>query len=261
VNKKDSVVIYHANCADGFCSAWIASKHLDADFVPASYGDPPPDVAGKHVYILDFSYPYNVLLELAKKAVYIVLCDHHKTAIEELITNKSLPCSVQLYLDNAKSGAQLTWDYFKATPYHWLVNYVADRDLWKWELPQSREVSAAISSYAQDFANWDTFDLETLKQEGKSILRAQQQIINRLVASATMDGLFGYNVPVVNTPVFQSEVAGKLAEDHTFAACYVVQGNKKLWSLRSKGDFDVSTLAKSAGGGGHRNAAGFEEEL
>jgi nanoRNase/pAp phosphatase (c-di-AMP/oligoRNAs hydrolase) len=28
-------------------------------------------------------------------------------------------------------------------------------------------------------------------------------------------------------------------------------------SLRSKGDFDVSAIAKRFGGGGHKNAAGF----
>lgn len=30
------------------------------------------------------------------------------------------------------------------------------------------------------------------------------------------------------------------------------------WSLRSRGDFDVSEVAKQYGGGGHRPAAGFQ---
>jgi hypothetical protein len=35
---------------------------------------------------------------------------------------------------------------------------------------------------------------------------------------------------------------------------------KRQWSLRSRGDgVDVSAVAKARGGGGHRNAAGFEE--
>jgi nanoRNase/pAp phosphatase (c-di-AMP/oligoRNAs hydrolase) len=29
-------------------------------------------------------------------------------------------------------------------------------------------------------------------------------------------------------------------------------------SLRSNGDYDVSAIAKAFGGGGHRNAAGFQ---
>ena len=32
-------------------------------------------------------------------------------------------------------------------------------------------------------------------------------------------------------------------------------------SLRSVGDYDVSAIAKTFGGGGHRNAAGFEVAL
>ncbi|NIV11578.1 MAG: bifunctional oligoribonuclease/PAP phosphatase NrnA, partial [Aliifodinibius sp.] len=30
-----------------------------------------------------------------------------------------------------------------------------------------------------------------------------------------------------------------------------------VYSLRSRGDFDVSALAERFGGGGHKNAAGF----
>ena len=48
---------------------------------------------------------------------------------------------------------------------------------------------------------------------------------------------------------------------------WVLLGEKVEWwrghgvfnySLRSKGDFDVSELAKRHGGGGHKNAAGFQ---
>lgn len=44
---------------------------------------------------------------------------------------------------------------------------------------------------------------------------------------------------------------------------YIVEptANKVKWSLRSNGEFDVSAIAKHHGGGGHKNAAGFETAL
>jgi len=47
---------------------------------------------------------------------------------------------------------------------------------------------------------------------------------------------------------------------YEFGAAYFVRDDgKKVYSLRSVGDFDVSEVAKKYGGGGHRNAAGFQE--
>jgi hypothetical protein len=44
------VVFYHANCQDGFCAAWVASKRLpkDTEFEPMQYGQPPPGQAWSH---------------------------------------------------------------------------------------------------------------------------------------------------------------------------------------------------------------------
>ena len=37
MSDKKTVVIYHANCADGFCCAWLLSKvYPDAEFVNAT---------------------------------------------------------------------------------------------------------------------------------------------------------------------------------------------------------------------------------
>ena len=48
-------------------------------------------------------------------------------------------------------------------------------------------------------------------------------------------------------------------ESGTFCLIYQFNGQRNGWecSLRSRGEFDVATLASRLGGGGHRNAAGF----
>ena len=58
--------IYHGNCADGFTSAWIVrayflQRRIKVDFHAGIYQDPPPDVAGRDVLLVDFSYKQAVL--------------------------------------------------------------------------------------------------------------------------------------------------------------------------------------------------------
>jgi hypothetical protein len=60
---KMSLCIYHNNCADGFGSAWVVRKALgDINFFGANYQEPPPNVAGEDVIMVDFSYKRPVLL-------------------------------------------------------------------------------------------------------------------------------------------------------------------------------------------------------
>ena len=62
------LVIYHGNCYDGFTAAWIANSALnDAELIPAKYGDPPPDVMAREVFVLDFSYPREVMQAMSAK--------------------------------------------------------------------------------------------------------------------------------------------------------------------------------------------------
>lgn len=68
---------------------------------------------------------------------------------------------------------------------------------------------------------------------------------------------------ISNAPYFfASEVAGELCERGAeFGACYFEAENGRFqYSLRSRGDFDVSAIARRYGGGGHKNAAGFTSD-
>ena len=51
-------VIYHGNCTDGFGAAYAAWKLLGnrAEYHACKHGQIPPDVKGKTVVILDFSF-------------------------------------------------------------------------------------------------------------------------------------------------------------------------------------------------------------
>jgi hypothetical protein len=98
--------IYHGNCADGFGAAWVVRKALgDIEFHPGKHQSPPPDLTGKDVIMVDFSYSRPVLLAMAAQANSILIIDHHKTAIDALV---DLPANVTTKFAIEHSGAMLT---------------------------------------------------------------------------------------------------------------------------------------------------------
>lgn len=265
------LIFYHASCPDGFCAAWIARKAVGsgATFKPVRHNEGIPqgtEIKGRDIFVLDFAFPRKLTEQLAREAKSFLVLDHHKTAKEEL---GDLP---YCHFDMDKSGARMAYEYFDTKGFMaltaWLVDYVEDRDLWRWQLPQSQEVSAAIGSYPRTFAGWDEMascGLETLKSEGVAILRYKRQIVEHAVAGAVEHEMAGHRIRVANvTPMnLLSEVAHELAKGRPFAAVYYIFEGRKYWSLRSTkdGGVDVSQIARSFGGGGHKNAAGFTEVM
>lgn len=272
------LVIYHAPCMDGFTAAWVAWKALgdSADYHPAAYGQPPPDVTGRPVFIVDFSYKRPVLLEMASKAKSIVVLDHHKTAAADLAgfadpgTAALIKTDVGLWtrFDMNKSGARLAFDHFFPGDFDVppLVAYVEDRDLYRHALPDSRRVNAWLFSQAYDFATWDTMHhelmagIEVPALLGDAILGKHMKDVAELV-----DGLKhraavgGHLVWCANVPYTYSTEAGNLmAKGEPFACCYWDTPTGRQFSLRSANDgLDVAEIAAMYGGGGHQNAAGF----
>lgn len=262
----NTYILYHASCYDGFGAAWAAWKKFgdSAKYVAVQYGKPMPELSdGADIFIVDFSYPRQELLSLKARMNSLVVLDHHKTAQQDL---EGLDFAI---FDMDKSGAVLAWEYFHpGKPVPKLLEYVQDRDLWQWKLAQSREFSAAIQSYKMDFELWEELSWRAMvssrriADEGEAILRWQQQKIEAAISHAVWMKIGGHQVPVVNATQLMSEICNRLCKvysDAAFAACYFddKDGNRQ-WVLRSVGEFDVSSIAKQYGGGGHRNAAGFQ---
>lgn len=263
VNMKTKYVLYHANCYDGFGAAYAAFQKFgfEAEYWAVKYGDNPPDFpSNAEVYICDFSYPRKVLLDLKSKVSSLHVFDHHKTAEVDL---NGLDFCV---FDMKKSGAVITWEQLNpevGIPI--LLKYVQDRDLWKFELPKSREVSAALRSYPMEFDVWDKLVTNNLADEGTAILKFTQQMVSIMADNAWEKEICGYRVPVTNATVFFSEVGEELCKRNPkspFSAYYLDRKDgKRQWGLRSNSGFDCSQVAKAMGGGGHPGAAGYVEEI
>lgn len=270
--------IYHGYCADGFTSAWAVWTALGdrADYFPGVYGEEPPDVTGKKVLLVDFSYKRPVLDEMSKSAQSILILDHHKSAAEDLAGLPEPPADDPDYnglipesgmyalFDMERSGAGITWDFFHDAPRPPLVNHVEDRDLWRFALPGTREIQAAVFSYEYTFENWDWLasrDISALKAEGAAIERKHHKDVAELVEVCKRRmSIGGYDVPVASLPYTLTSDAGHLmAQGEPFACCYWDTEDGRVFSLRSAdGGLDVSEIAVSYGGGGHKNAAGFK---
>lgn len=287
-------VIYHGGCDDGFCSAWVAAHFLnltDADLIRASYGSPPPldELDGvETVYIVDFSYPASDLINLAKHVGRVVVLDHHKTAEAELgRIGDSFP-QIEVHFDMNRSGAGITFDYFDERCHHMpglvtseerdkmqaVVKYVQDRDLWRWALEDSREVSAFIRTLPKTIEGWDVLlDIEMthILIGGRAVTSLWERQIEeltraskwRLCAFKAWDDIAIINICIAAPG---SEVLNVLCEERPFAVGWAQNGDGTYYySLRSDaGGVDVGILARSIretgvafAGGGHARAAGF----
>ncbi|WBO23984.1 hypothetical protein [Sphingomonas abietis] len=289
---KPDVMIYHASCADGFGAAWAAWKRWGAsvEYIPASHGSTPPDVAGKHVLIGDFSYKLPVLEEMLQSAASIVILDHHKSAEADLapfvataaaanpfevtamlraLADLHRPPCIAVF-DMERSGARMVWDFCHSTPAPRLVALIEDRDLWRFAYPEAKEFALWLRAEPFSFERWTEIDAimaeparaAGIKAEADAMQRFYDQKCSEIISTARLEPILGHMVPVVNCPsAFASDVGNSLLNefpDAAFSACYSEGRKGRTFSLRSEGGrADVSLIAARFGGGGHRNAAGF----
>lgn len=316
------LVIYHTHCADGFGAAFAAWLKFgdEAEYVPFKYnkGINQDKVLGREVYILDFSFPKDMMectFEDAKKVVWL---DHHKTAFEAWDRNPACGYisnteTATIILDNNRSGAMIAWEYFhpdKEVPM--LIKHIDDYDRWQFKLEGTKEFNKALWSYAPwSFEQWkDMFLFNDLKEsfkvpmydEGAVILRAHDANVQAVVAGAARKcaiprpfefeysksgkiTILDSNMPKASRtvedkndnvqheyldgiaancpPHLSSDVGHQLAnQSGTYGLLWSINKEGKcVCSLRSNGDYDVSAIAKVFGGGGHKNAAGFEVDI
>lgn len=211
------LVIYHANCTDGFGAAFAAWLKLgnNVEYLPMEYGkvETPEDfdmkvslaAKGNTIYILDFSFPRPIMEALFAHAEKVVWLDHHKTAFEMWtglyvkdgihIEHDYDPGSMRPWvtLDDTKSGAMLAWEYFHpGTEVPMLIQHIDDRDRWQFKLTGTKELHAAFASYKPWtfdkwkvwLNDWDLMHRDDMVLEGLAILRAHNQNVQAALKQA-----------------------------------------------------------------------------
>lgn len=268
---KDTVVISHAGCWDGAAAAWVANRKFGytAEYLFHAYGKPAPELerlAGKDVYILDFSFPRDVLVEIEKVAKSLLVLDHHATAEKDL---EGMSCCT---FDMNRSGCRMAWDhFFPGYKVPKVIEYIEDRDLWRWMMTESKAVHATLVGLSPTIDAIQEFStqlegarlLQTI-ETGKAYLSLFDRMFAKSMKKSFYVDILGHKVLFVSGgSVLGSELGNYVAlRSNSYISCvYVVGQDGVSMSFRTVNGVDATPLAKHFGGGGHKAACGCKVGL
>jgi len=296
-------VFYHANCVDGFGAAHATYRYLHAyrqeqdnvEYVPVDTGQIVTindiDLLGTvdkntHVYILDISFPRDVMNHLFKAAAHTTWFDRHPAAFALFVPEMEVTDESRveyetedrwIVLDTRRSSALLTWQaLFSAedTPYLYIA--IDDHARAQFLHPNTRAMNKAIWSEAPwTFELWNTWiDNEAavtanFTRAGEALLREHARQVQsatrkpRRILLLNRDGTSCAGLAVNTTPDIAGDASRQLASrDGTFGLAYHIDNELRVQcTLGSAGDYDVRSIAKNYGGAGHKNTAEFEMDL
>ena len=265
---QHTVVLYHGACPDGFGGAYAAWKKFGdrAEYIPVDHGDAPPEgLEGRDVFLVDFCYQTPEHMEMLKAAAKrLVVLDHHKST-KAFVEN----ISEHVY-DEQRSGATIAWAYFHPdTPLPRLMQYLEDGDLYRFDLPETRDIFSYMLVLPFSFEAWDIFaqelDDDTKRTDVLKKAHAYTEFFESLAASsierAKKVHFEGYDVYFATTHpniTMKSFVGNELYKKlPPFALVVTAHPTGFGVSIRGNGSVDVSEIATKYGGGGHPGSAGF----
>lgn len=267
--EEKVLCFFHANCVDGAASAAVLRrKYPVAKCYPMNHGDPlRARVKNKKLYIVDFSFSADRLQRMAGEAKSVHWYDHHITA---------LPIQKKVgwgEIDLKESGASLTWKMeFPDQALPKILAYVRDKDLYLWELPDSREISMYLRTL-EGITNpldpvWQKLldglsdeEWQNMVAQGAQALRHQELTLKQGLKSAFEVNFHGHRTLAVNWSLEASDMGETIYKDLGYEVALMFYYTGRIWnfSLRSE-KVDVSKLALKYGGGGHPGASGFRTE-
>jgi len=281
---------------DGFCGffvAWMSGK-LAKDITiyedMPSANNVPPDIKGKTLIIIDVAYKKEILEIIFSEAASVVFIDHHVSINNDVEELKKKYTNIKIIYDEEECGASLAWKYFnsrKEMPQ--FLEYVKDNDTGKWKLPKTKRFLCALKTYfhlsteSKSLNKWFRLlreeDLNKLLKKGKYMLKYSNQLVHVAMPKHSRElfpskllfdanpGLYTkvgqYTVAVfcgLNCPDTSELGAYALKKiDCDFCLFWIYNLDSRIYvcGLRSRDNVDVSLIAKSFGGGGHKHACGF----
>lgn len=314
-------ITHGPGCMDGAGSSWVIHNyyknqctdtvdynvvHFRVDpgkafeTISAKFNNVEPGFFAK-VISCDVGYSGKDMKMLIDMFPDIVIIDHHLSSLRDIAvfynqhndkkidtTNVATIAASEPFLppnymyNNDESGATLAWQYFYGTtPAPMTLQYIKDRDIWKFELPDSKEMTTGIfemlSSNPETWDTWDAF----ISDETKHLAQALDigRVIcclntRRIMELSTKFSRFNYTIDnktlkgahlntaehisdLGNYVVNMKDDEGKYLYDFAVLWRYNERDDIYNCSLRSRNDVDVSVICKKYGGGGHSSAAGM----
>lgn len=284
IDNKRMILIYYHDDNDGCCAAAVAGNSYDRNefsikFVAINYGkeswSEEEIKAAEKVWFVDFTS--DKMDELVKACgPKLVWIDHHKTAMEkfpDLWNSSSIPGTRSL----EKAACVLTWEFthpgFISLPV--AVAYIGDKDLWKFEHVQTKAFTAGFSLMVKTPNDevWDVLlgsEYEDIVNEmisiGELLLEAQGYKIQKAFDRGIDCVFHNWKARLVNTTGNISELGEFIYKKpgYDIAIMWQAVEDMVVFSLRSDSGNpdspDCAEIAQQYGGGGHKNAAGFQKK-
>lgn len=294
----ETIIVYHqvkagVDCPDGICGAWVAARFFgEVTLVGVTHQpdyhnyDLPFPVKGNRIILVDFCYPSFVLASIVKDATEVIILDHHHTRMGDI---SQFEDQIRGGYSAQDCGASFAWKYFfpdMEEPRFLL--HVLRRDTgrdgyYDGECPESEAITTAMSQRREGCIGAQAFPIferlltenpRTLVEEGKALLSERDLLVKESLEAYSEETLKlvttdeSYQVPfltIENAKAYKhiSWVGTSLCRVYTaapFVAIRTALEPNKI-SLRSKSSslVDCGEVAKTFGGGGHKNAAGFEK--
>jgi oligoribonuclease NrnB/cAMP/cGMP phosphodiesterase (DHH superfamily) len=266
-------VISHVD-SDGM-GAEVAAYHKfghNATYLRMQYGQEFPVKELKpqdEIYILDFSWPVDILDKVNDQVRQLIVIDHHDDKDEEFVSRG------YVIHDLSKSAAILAWEYFNPNqrPPRALL-LIQDYDLWQFNYVETRAFEYGLKATKELKTVADrhrafvktSATMEKIIAQGSVIKNEVDNYIDYFLKSRNfkVSTFQGWRVAVLNTTTHRNELSERLYLDPDLGLDFVL-----CWSIKDEDRFVVSMrgkkgrcpnlvqIAKQYGGGGHPQAAAF----
>jgi nanoRNase/pAp phosphatase (c-di-AMP/oligoRNAs hydrolase) len=283
------VLVLHHNDPDGIASGLVVKKYEqrlgnEVDTIAVHHSSPVPvEIAGADkVVIVDFAFPVDVMTAIAaehRDTQFVVIDHHEKVCVPDLPNVESYVVSGGTAQPrNKKAGIDLTLERFPVKlglDALVILRAIGRRDVWDFSHADfdADAIVTALYSYPQTIAEYEKVifrrgALDSLTDDGRAIIRYRNACIENAMPFAESVQINGRTAFAINTAFAVSETGNALAKKAQAAGrdpigivyAWSPEINKYQVALRSIGATDVAEIARSFGGGGHINAAGFRTE-
>jgi len=279
-------VIYHRADFDGLFSREIAKRFLSSstEFIGWDYKDPLPVIEeGAKLYMIDIS------VEGLMDFPGLTWIDHHKSAMDKYASITPSPCGLRI---DGVAACRLAWQWFtdaiKAQSFTKVdfdahrvneplaVRLAGEYDVFNHSDPRALVLQHGLKSRTLGGHEWSELlsharshvIVEELLKAGEILLFAAKEANASLINDAGFDVKFeGLLFLVCNNGRYNSQLfAAGIQPRHDGLLGFAWNGKKRRWRISMYGvpgkpAIDFAAIASKHGGGGHKQACGFECEI
>ena len=269
------ICFYHSMDLDGICSgAVVKTAYPHCKMIGYDYGQPFPWHAitvKELVYMVDVSLSPMDMKMLATVAE-LVWIDHHKSAIEQV---HALGLSIDGIRDVGFSGCELAWAFLHALPIDKApraVRMLGRYDVWDHAYsPDVMPFQYGMRALNLNPESWqwkplllgDDRDLYTeIVCQGAGIVAYEKGVSASIAHQYAFEqDVAGLRCIVLNRPAGNSQMFASVYDPSRHDAMCAFAWHEGMWRVSlyaDKPEIDVSQIARTFGGGGHKSAAGWK---